>query len=328
MPKLSVVIPVYNVEAYVAKCLDSVIYPALGDYEIVIVNDGSTDSSGDICAQYAARYPAIIRLITTENGGLGKARDVGIDAATGEYIVFIDSDDWLSENALPEMMAALETGFDICFFDAVSVNEAGKTLKYMRGCSREGEFTLEEYPGLLFENPSAWNKIYRRALFTDSGIYYPGRVWYEDVYVTPLLYPRAGKMRAINRPWYNYLQRAGSITKDTNTSRQLEIIPAIDAMLEGYRKAGLFEKYHDELEYFAFFHQVITSSTRICLANPKSPELYTLYEDFISKFPEYRRNPYMKTLSKKYKLLHFFVRHRMYNVYYLIMRANNILKGK
>ena len=96
MPKLTVMIPVYNVENYLKKCLDSVIYPELGDYEIVLVNDGSTDKSGEICDEYAQRFPALIRVITTPNGGLGKARDVGIDAARGEYILFLDSDDYLS----------------------------------------------------------------------------------------------------------------------------------------------------------------------------------------------------------------------------------------
>ena len=99
MPKLSVIIPVYNVENYLGKCLGSVIYPELEDYEIILVNDGSTDASGSICAEYAARFPALVRVITTENGGLGRARDVGIDAAAGEYLLFLDSDDYLSPDA-------------------------------------------------------------------------------------------------------------------------------------------------------------------------------------------------------------------------------------
>ena len=120
MPKLTVMIPVYNVENYLKKCLDSVIYPELDDYEIVLVNDGSTDKSGEICDEYAQRFPALIRVITTPNGGLGKARDVGIDAARGEYILFLDSDDYLAPGAVPEMMALLEKDFDMCFFDSLT----------------------------------------------------------------------------------------------------------------------------------------------------------------------------------------------------------------
>ena len=328
MPKLTVMIPVYNVEEYLPKCLDSVIYPELKDYEIVLVNDGSTDASGDICREYAEKYPELIRVITTENGGLGRARDVGIDAATGEYILFLDSDDYLSPDALPEMFEILKQDFDMCFFDIRSVNESGRLLKYMHGCSIEGEFTLESYPELLFEMPSAWNKIYRRSLFTDNGIYYPPRVWYEDMYVTPKLYTKAEKMLSVHKPWHNYLQRAGSITNNKNTQRNMEIIPAVNSMLDAYREAGLFEKYHDQLEYSAFYNQVLTSCARVNLADRKSDVQNQLYMDYITKFPDYMNNPYIKKLCPKYRLIHFFIRHKMYLALNAVMRANNFIKGK
>lgn len=328
MPKLSVIIPVYNVENYLAKCLDSVIYPELGDYEIILVNDGSTDSSGSICADYAARFPALVRVITTENGGLGRARDVGIDAAAGKYLLFLDSDDYLSPNAVPEMMALLDHDFDMCFFDIRSVNEEGRLLKYIHGCAIEGEFTLESYPELLFEMPSAWNKIYRRTLFTENGICYPGRVWYEDMYVTPLLYTKAGKMLSVHRPWHNYLQRAGSITNNKNTERNLEIIPAVEAMLGAYRDAGLYEKYRAQLEYAAFYNQVLTSCTRVNLADWRSEVQDKLYADFLKKFPDYRKNSYVKEMSAKYKLLHFFIRRRLRLCLHTVMSVNNMVKGK
>ena len=328
MPKLSVIIPVYNVESYLGKCLDSVIYPELEDYEIILVNDGSTDSSGSICAEYAARFSALVRVITTENGGLGRARDVGIDAAAGKYLLFLDSDDYLSPNAVPEMMARLDRGFDMCFFDIRSVNEDGRLLKYMHGCAIEGEFTLESYPELLFEMPSAWNKIYRRTLFTENGIYYPGRVWYEDMYVTPLLYTKAEKMFSVHRPWHNYLQRAGSITNNKNTQRNLEIIPAVESMLDAYRGAGLFEKYRAQLEYAAFYNQVLTSCTRVNLADWHSDVQDKLYADFLYKFPDYRENRYVREMCAKYKLIHFFIRHRLRLCLHAVMSANNVIKGK
>lgn len=328
MPKLSVMIPVYNVEAYLRKCLDSVIYPELGDYEIVLVNDGSTDSSYDICREYASRYPELIRLISTENGGLGKARDVGIDAAQGEYIIFVDSDDYLSANALPEMMDALKQDFEMCIFDIRSVNEDGKLLKYIPGCQRDDEFTLESYPELLFDMPSAWNKIYRRSLFTENAIYYPSRVWFEDMYVTPHLYTKAEKLLAIHKPWYNYLQRPGSITNNKNAQRNLEIIPAVDAMLNAYRAEGLFDKYRAQLEYSAFYNQVLTSTTRVNLADWRSDVQDALCEDYLKKFPDYLENPYIKGMSKKYRLIHFLIRHKLRLCLHAVMSLNNKIKGK
>ena len=115
--KLSIIIPVYNTREYLAVCLDSVLDNACNDYEIVIVNDGSTDDSGIIAAGYASRYPELIRVITTENGGLGAARNVGLEAAKGDYLLFLDSDDSLSRGALKEMLAAIDGSFDIGIFD-------------------------------------------------------------------------------------------------------------------------------------------------------------------------------------------------------------------
>ena len=328
MPKLSVMVPVYNIEDYLPKCLDSIIYPELGDYEIILVNDGSTDRSGDICLEYQERFHGLIRVISTPNGGLGAARDVGIDAAEGEYIIFLDSDDYLSPNALPEMMDVISPEYDIIFFDLRSVNEDGKTLKYIHGCSIEGEFTLESFPEVLFEMPSAWNKIYRRSLFTENRVYYPGRVWYEDMYVTPKLYTLAGKMYSVHKCWHNYLQRAGSITNNKNTARNLEIIPAVNAMLNAFRDAGLFEKYRSQLEYSAFYNQVLTTTTRVNLADPHSEVQNQVYDDFLKKFPGYLSNPYLAKMPGKYKLIHFMIRRRLRRPLHWLMKLNNRVRGK
>lgn len=328
MPKLSIVIPVYNVENYLAKCLDSVIYPELSDYEVLIVNDGSTDSSGKICEEYARKYSDLIRVVTTPNAGVGSARNTGLELARGEFILFIDSDDYLSEGAIIEMMDTLKLGYDMCIFDINFVNGEGHKFKYVHGCSREGFLSLDTFPQLLFEMPSAWNKIYRRALFIDNEIFYPRRIWYEDMYVTPWLYTKADKIYSIHKGWHNYVQRAGSITNNKNTQRNLEIIPAVEAMLDAYKQEGVYEKYKNELEYSAFYNQVLTSITRVNLADPKSDVQDKLLENYIEKFPDYLRNPYIKNLPRKYKLIHFLIRNKMRRSLHLLMRTNNRIKGK
>ena len=121
--KLSIVIPVYNTRDYLAACLDSVLDPAADDCEIIVVNDGSTDDSEAIALEYAARYPERIRVITTENGGLGAARNVGLEASRGEFVFFLDSDDRLADGALGEMLDSLTPERDIVIFDFLSVSE-------------------------------------------------------------------------------------------------------------------------------------------------------------------------------------------------------------
>ncbi len=133
--KLSIIIPAYNMEDYLSKCLDSVIYPELRDYEIIVVNDGSTDHTASIASDYVRRLPSLIRLISTPNGGLGHARNVGLDNASGDYLLFLDSDDSLSPGALPEIMDTLGRGYDIFIFDLVAVNTKGAFIKNILGCA-------------------------------------------------------------------------------------------------------------------------------------------------------------------------------------------------
>lgn len=326
MKKLSIIIPVYNVVKYLSKCIDSVIDESLDDYEIVLVNDGSTDSSPTICEEYAKRFPSLIHYVSTENGGLGAARNAALKIAEGEYVFFLDSDDYVPEGTVAEMLEVLSGGHDIYVFDYDTVTEAGETLSFKAGCDKKGVFSFEEYPELMFAPPNACNKLWRKSLFEESGILYPSRVWFEDLSTSPVLYLYAKSIMHVEKNWYKYLQRPGSITNNTNPARNLEIIPAVDSIINGYKKRCCYEKYKDVIEYTALNHQVISSTTRICLTDAKHPALKELYRDFIAKFPEYRANPYVNTLPKKHKLLLFFVEHGMYGAFALTMRLNRLVK--
>ena len=328
MLKLSIIIPVYNVEKFLRKCLDSAIYPDLEGYEIIAVNDGSTDSSPSICLAYAEKYPQLIRTVTTPNGGLGHARNTGIDMAQGEYLLFLDSDDYLSANAVPEIMELLDRDFDICFFDFVSVSESGKLLHYTQGCSKEGVFSLQSFPELLFEMPNACGKLWRRSLYTQTGIRFPDRLWFEDLATSPRLYIHAEKLISVHKVWYNYLQHSGSITNSSNIQRNLEIITAVDTSLDYYKAQGLYEKYLPQLAYMAFYNQLLTSSTRVNHIDRHSDVQDVLLSDYRAKFPNYRENPYIRTMPRKFKLLLHLIERRQRLALYLVMRLNDIAKRK
>ena len=328
MKKLSVIIPVYNMENYIHKCLNSVIYPNVEDYEIVIVDDGSTDYSPFICEEFAVHYPNLIKFISTPNGGLGAARNVGVEHAEGEYLFFLDSDDYLDENALNEILEFIKEEADIYIFDFAPVTEEGKSLGITSGCDRIGKFSFEEYPELLFCPPNACNKIWKRSFFTQCSISFPGRVWFEDLHTIPKLYPLAKSICYTNKAWYKYLYRPGSITQTKNPSRCIEIIGAVDSVLEYYKAVDCFDKFHNELEYMALYHQVITSTTRVNLIDRKSDIQQKLYSDYVRKFPDYRKNPYVLSMPKKLKLLLFFIEHKMYFAFNITMRLNDIVKGK
>ena len=329
MPLLSIIIPVYNVEKYLSQCLDSVLYPDMPEYEIVCVNDGSTDSSPAILSQYAAKYPGQIRIVNRPNGGLGAASNTGIENALGKYITFLDSDDYYAPGAVAEMLQACRDDFQICFFNFENVNETGAYISTTYGCHRpEGIFSFAEYPQLLFEFPSRCNKIFLRELFNRYNIWYPSPVWFEDYRTNPKFYPYCSRIKYVNQSWYHYRQQAASITHGTNTQRNLEIIAAADDLLSYYKDNGLFEKYHDELEYSVFYNELLTSTDRVNLIDPKSPVQAQLLAWYRKEFPGYKDNPYFKKIPAKLKLIHFLISHRMYSALNLLLTANNKIKHK
>ena len=323
MIRLSVVVPVYNVEKYLRQCLDSVIVPGTDEYEIVCVNDGSTDGSAKILEEYSEKYPELVRVITTVNGGLGAASNNGIKAAKGEYVGFLDSDDYLVPGAVEEMLDACRSDADLIIFDFNEVNDQGNLIAVKKGCSREaGVFTLESYPQLLFEYPSRANKLFKRALFEEHEIRYPSRVWFEDYRTNPKLYPLCRSIRYEGKSWYNYRQQENSITHGKNTERNLEIIDAAEDLLQYYEQKGLFEKYRDELEYSVFYNVLLTSTDRVNLINPKSDVQGKLLEYMKSRFPDYEKNRYVQGMGMKYRLLHLLIKNRWYGLLHAVLTAN------
>ena len=325
--KLSIIIPIYNVQDYLAACLDSVIDPGCGDYEIIAVNDGSTDRSPLILEEYAGRYAGLVKPVTTPNGGLGHARNTGIALAAGEYLLFLDSDDTLSPGAVREMLDALDGGFDVGVFDFVTVDAQGKELRYDRGCERGGDFLFSDFSALLLSPPNAVNKLWRKSLFTENGIRFPDRQWFEDLATIPRLYLRAGTIRYLARPWYRYLRRPGSITNNAGIERNREMLTAIQTVCDDYEAQGVSDEYCDELEAMAAYHELLTSSTRVNLLDPHSPVQDALLEDFTARFPDWRENPYLHTWPKKHRLLLSLIVHRQRLMLHGLLKLNEWKKG-
>ena len=326
MIMLSVIIPVYNVEDYLAKCLDSVLLPGEPMYEIIVVDDGSTDSSPRIADEYQRRFPELIRVIHTENMGLGSARNNGMAAANGDFFYFLDSDDYLAPGGMRGILDALKQDFDICIFDSVTVDPAGRELAYVHGSEKNGFVTLDTYPGLLLQIPNVWNKIFRRRLFEEKNIRFPGRAWFEDIRTVLKLYTLTDSILCIPEAWHRYLLRPGSITNSRSAQRNLEIIEAMDDLTDFYTEQGRFEALRDELEYLAFYCQFLTSAVRANLADRHSPVQEELLQNFLQKWPDFQKNPYVQKSSPKHKLLTQLLLRRMRLSVYLLMRLNRRIK--
>lgn len=211
---VSVIVPVYNVQQYLPKCVDSILAQTYANLEIILVEDGTKDDSGLICDDYA-RQDSRIRVIHKPNGGLSSARNAGLDIARGEYIVFADSDDWLEPDAY-ESMLSLAQQENVKLVCAGRYDADGETGEKTLGLCppRQEVISGEELVRRIFtwENidSAAWDKLYHRSLFRERR--YPVGKIVEDVPVTYLIALEAGQAAMLNKPVYNYLHRPGSIT--------------------------------------------------------------------------------------------------------------------
>lgn len=304
MPKASVIVPVYNVEAYLEKCVQSILRQTEQDFELLLVDDGSTDSSGQLCEELA-KQDSRIRVIHQENQGLGGARNTGIREAKGDWLLLVDSDDWIEPEILEKSLeAGLREEADMVMFPFRSVDEEGRELAVFReNVPLDRALSLKERKDILLTAPCAWNKLYRTAFFRETGLAYPSRVWYEDIRTTPKLMALARRMVFLGDIGYNYLQRQGSIMNSGKVARNVEIIEAFDDILPWFREHGLFAEYRQELEYLAVFHAYLTASVRVILADRKSPLLARLAAYLQEQFPTWQKNAYLPRLGAKRRLL-------------------------
>lgn len=319
--RYSIIVPVYNVAAYLGACLDSLVCQK-GDFEILVVDDGSTDGSAALCEEYQNRYPSLIRVIRQENQGLGGARNTGIAKAEGDYLLFVDSDDRVHPGLLEKMDAAVERfSPQIVIFAMQSVDEAGNVIKECREpLPAEQVFSFTERRDVLLALPNAWNKLYRADLFLESGVRFPPRAWYEDLRTTPKLLSRCERIVYLDEILYDYLQRAGSITNSIKLDRNEEILWALDDLLAYFGKGASVACY---LERLAVDHVLLAASVRVARADPRSPLLQRFRNYMEENFPDYMKNPTLSDLPRAKKLALFLVRKRLYSLLRLLFRLKD-----
>ena len=277
MPKVSVIVPVYNIEKYVSRCVESLLAQSFGDFELLLVNDGSTDSSLEILKEFEQKDPRII-VLTKENGGLSDARNYGMKHAKGDYLQFIDGDDFVEPTLLEKCITKLdETKADMVIFDYNQYYVETNTKERISNHFDENKiYTLKETPTLLTNMMNAaWNKMYRRSLFIDNQIEYPVGYYYEDLGTTYRLISRARGIVFIKEPLVNYLQdRPGNITQQFN-KRIYHIFDMIELLIDDYKKQGIYEDYYEELKYLG------SVSILECLKKTRNISDYHLAKTFV-----------------------------------------------
>lgn len=224
-PLISVIVPIYDVEQYICRCVDSIIAQTYKHLEIILVDDGSTDNCPQICDEYAKK-DSRIRVIHKKNGGLSDARNAGMDVATGEYISFIDSDDYVSNDFIETLYnAAISENSDIVECSVVKFYEDEHFDEYKDDLKIASFNTEESLSKLIAENPfkqHVWNKLYKADLVLDIP-YAVGKL-NEDEFWTYQIFGRAKRVTRVNKTMYYYFQRQSSIMGNTYNLRRLDAL--------------------------------------------------------------------------------------------------------
>lgn len=241
---LSVIIPIYNVEKYLTKCIESVINQTYKNIEIILVNDGSTDNSKEIIDKYSS-IDSRIKVINKKNGGLSDARNVGIELAKGEYITFLDSDDWIELNMYEKLYKYIkQENADIvqCSYQKVYDEEVNNQKNKEEVNIMSGEKSLYN---LGEKTVVVWNKIYKRELFND--IRFPKGKYHEDEFTIYKVLYKANKIVDLNLPLVYYRQREDSIMNSKFNLKRLDALEAFNERLAFYKEKNL-----DELQQITF----------------------------------------------------------------------------
>lgn len=328
--KYSIIIPAYNVENYIVSTLNSVMEQEFDDYEIIVVNDGSTDQTLKKVEEFIERkeYNKHIKIISQKNGGLGAARNTGIVSAEGEYLLFVDGDDTIEKDTLKEIDKVVNNEtVDIIVFDYSWVDLEGNILSVTKGCNlKKGTFSLATEKETLLMPDSAVNKVIRKSLFTDNNILFPGRKLYEDVQTIPKLYYWAQSIIYLEKTLYNYVQRPNSIMNTKSTERTVEIIDAIEEVKKYYIDIGKYHEYQDEIEYLAVAHMLLDISMRVVKIDRNSAVLPKMYSYIKENYPCMLKNEYIKSLGLMDKFKLNLLLNRKYIILYTLLNLKRIIK--
>lgn len=246
MPKISVIVPVYNTEKYLSKCLESLINQTYKDFEIIVINDGSTDNSDKIIDEYIKIYGEKIKCINKPNGGLSSARNYGIDNATGDYILFVDSDDYIDEKLLKNLLSYMEKNIELIKFKLIKVDQEYNELEKINGPVFE-EITGEEGFNLLVFNDillePACIYLYKKTLFDKNNFKFLENTYHEDFGLIPIVLLNAKSMLSIDFYGYYYVQANNSITRNEDyyktVKRANDLLLHYDNMLKQIAKISL-----------------------------------------------------------------------------------------
>ena len=306
MIKLSIIVPIYGVEKYLRKCVDSLLAQNIpsSEYEIILVDDGGTDACPAICDEYAASHNNIC-VVHRKNGGLSAARNSGIEVALGEYIMFVDSDDYIEPNVLKGLLDQVDRdNLDVLRYRLQYVNPQYEVFNpYKSDPFKGNDYSEIPKDGVSFLNSRmstacyAWAFVIKRELL-DGCIFTPG-IYFEDTDWTPRMLCKAKRVASTNTVVYNYLQREGSITNAVNRSKQkkvlddkMHLIATLQQQAIDLRKSGRYNRWYRDM----------ISDTVVSIIGMLSVEFYAEKDAYLAQLKQLNIYP-IESKSLKAKLI-------------------------
>lgn len=301
--KISVVIPVYNVERYLNACLDSVFSQTFQDFEVICINDGSTDSSLHVLEAYA-KNQSNLKIYTIENKGQANARNLGVKMANAEFICFIDSDDTIEPTMLERLVNVQEADqcdMVICGIDRVfseGCSKAERSFTYDANLEDRHSFDIHTYPKIItLVNNSPFSKLIRKSVIIEHSISFPVGYIYEDMVFTHMLLATGLSISMIHEPLYHYVVRAGS-TMTSKKSKVTDMFDAYKMVIDYYKKLGIDNRFKAELDYLGLYHVGIGTSFRMYRSHQ-----YSLFKSihicrvYLKKLNCSKKNKYLNSKS-------------------------------
>ncbi len=293
MDKVSIIVPVYRVESYLPRTVDSLLGQTHENVEVILVDDGSPDGCGGICDEYALRDGRVV-VIHQENAGVSAARNAGLDAAGGDWVAFCDGDDWFEPDMVEKLLVCAkeeQADYVICNYKIAADGHpdvvSGSVDGLHSGCD----------PRLIIAvGPIAsWSHLIRADLFDRAGVRYPvGVGQYEELPVIPVLAKHAQRIGVVQEPLYNYYQRGdGSSASNAGaqTAKNFRIA-------HGQMVAALGADYEKEAEYHAIYALLYGEVLRLCKQKATAAAVGQAVSEFEKEFPGYRANPYLKQMGR------------------------------
>lgn len=296
MFKVSIIVPVYNTEKYLKKCLDSLVNQTLEDIEILLINDGSTDNSQKIIDEYSTKYLNKVKVFTKSNGGQASARNVGIKNANGEFIAFVDSDDFLELNAYETAYNyAVKNDLDIVCF---KFYEETNRIK-----QKSGYYNFSNYNQTIkyiLNETSPCNKIIKKELFEKYRIEFLENYIYEDLELIPRLALYTDKIGFLDKYLYNYVIHENSTMRQKEYNKKMD---SIYVVMDSLKKNFENSKYNKELEFIFIEHLLHGAVLRYLDYKEGNKDIENISRIMKENFPNWRKNIYYKEKNIRYKIV-------------------------